>query len=166
MATRDRLARGVEVGGGVTAGTVGTWLGAAKLRDAYKADHPEKFAARAAQAEHHVAELAPKAGRLARVVRDGKPGGFAPLAALTAAAATATAAKKYRTHRERHFAKSAFGVQHELAKRDSERLVFNAGDSANRTARKLRQKIAPSGLQLVKLVDLKAEQAAARANNR
>lgn len=96
---RDRVARRVEVGSGALAGAVGSSLGAAKLRDSYKEDYPARFARHASVTEHAASSIVPKAGRLARIVSDGRPG-FIPLAVGTTAAATATGAKKYRKHRE------------------------------------------------------------------
>lgn len=97
---RDRIARRTEVGSTAVAGTVGSMLGAAKLRDAYKKDYPKRFAAHAASAEHAATTVAPKAGRLARIASHGEPG-FITLAVGTGAAGLAAGSRGYRKHRDK-----------------------------------------------------------------
>lgn len=108
MATRDRTARGVEIGAGTVAGGVGTALTAEKLRDAYKKDYPHRYGPAAEHVERAAGEVAPKAGRVARTLSEGHVR-FPALATGTAAVALATGAKKYRKHREHAAAREPVG---------------------------------------------------------
>lgn len=165
MAKRDTVARGTEIGGSVVAGGVGSMLGAAKLRDSYKEDYPRRFEQGAKRAHHAAGALAPKTGgKLARLVSHGKPG-FVPLAVGTAAAAAATGAKKYRKHRE-PVGKSAFGIDHDIAKglRSRGNQALAQIDSADTTVRQVRRKVAPGGMRLAAIADSKARQAITNEN--
>lgn len=94
----DRNAHRVELAGQSVAGGIGSAFGAAKLRDAYKEEHPEKF-------RHAVRTAAVRASRAgvpharivsaAKTAHSGKPP-FKALIALTGAGATAASAHHYR----------------------------------------------------------------------
>ena len=125
---RRKTARKVEIGGQVGAAVAGTGLGAAKLRDAYAEDNPEKFhrglghlhaGAVRAGASH------PRANAITRIAGSGKPH-FKQIALGATAAGLATGAQRYQSYsrlksrREAYAASSvakaggisAFGVQH------------------------------------------------------
>lgn len=156
---RDKIVRGVEVGSGVTAGTVGAALGAAKLRDAYREDFHPQFERAANSAAKHATEIAPRAGRLARVVSHGKPGGFIPLAVGGTAAATTAAAKKYRKHREGALVKADFGVKRKpQAGQGALRSIGRADDSV----RRLRREVQPSSADVIGAVTVAGRRADAK----
>lgn len=94
----DRNAHRVELAGQTVAGSVGSAFGAAKLRDAFKEEHPQKFT-RALRRSVHSARargVQPKTvARAVRVAHSGKPN-FASLITLTAAGGTAATAHHYR----------------------------------------------------------------------
>lgn len=158
---RDQVARGAEIGGTAVAGTVGTALAATKLRDAYKEDYGREFARGASRARRAAVKVAPKSGgRLARLISHGKPG-FVPLAALTVGAGAAAGARHYRQHREKAAAArrplvkgasmgtSAFGVEHELSKADrNDSPVLDTAAELDTTVRRVRRRVAPSGLRI------------------
>jgi hypothetical protein len=160
MARRDTAARSAEISGGVAAGTVGTMLGASKLRDAYKKDHPARFDEHVASATKTAEKVAPKAGRLARMVSHGEPG-FNALAIGTAGGLTAAGTKKYRKHREKLLVKGL-----DVSSRKSREDAFNSLGRADAKVREVRGKYVPLGGNAVKLVDAKTRQAIATENAR
>lgn len=94
---RRRASRNVELAASGVAGGVGSAFGAAKLRDAYKEEHPEAFARTVRRTANRASRAGVSAGRvshLEHLATVGKPG-FKPLAIATAAAATATGAKRF-----------------------------------------------------------------------
>lgn len=118
---REALHR-TSVAGNTVAGAVGVGFGAAKLRDAYKEEHPARFARHVGQ----VGNVALKRGvkpatvvRAARVARTGKPP-FKALVVASSAGAAAAGAHRLSDHlqrvdrrkaRQAAVAKSAFGVE-------------------------------------------------------
>ena len=106
---RDKVARAVDHTSTAVAGTIGSALGAAKLRDKYKEEHATKYAAHAAKVEEAAHGVAPKVGRLTRVVSHGEPN-FAMLATGAAAGGVAGAASAYRDHRKKLLAKADWGA--------------------------------------------------------
>jgi hypothetical protein len=105
--TRDRVARGVELGGAGVAGGVGVALGAQRLRDSYREDYgPERYAGHVATAERGAAHLAPSSGGAIRHLSEGRVR-FPALVAGTTAAVAAGSAGKYRQYREKQAKKIA-----------------------------------------------------------
>lgn len=106
---RRIAARRTELGASTVAGGIGTAFGAAKLRDAYKEEHPERFRSatmRVGQRAHKAGMKPARAERLVRTMRTGKPK-FVALATLTAAGSTAAGANRYHDHRVRVDAREA-----------------------------------------------------------
>jgi len=105
---RRQATRGVEVGGSVAAGTVGSAFGAAKLRDSYKQEHPEAFTRGVNRAHWFALKRGVKPARafkLNRIATSGKPG-FVPLATAVTAGSIATGARRYGQLQDRKARKS------------------------------------------------------------
>lgn len=137
------IADRADLAGSVTTGAIGAGFGAAKLRDTYKEEHPDKFArglsrTHGALRSHGVS--AGKAARVAHFADTAKPH-FAQLAIASGTAGIAAGAGRYSGHVKRKqanearrardaatraeaaqapVAKSAFGVGHPLSKASSE----------------------------------------------
>ena len=95
---RRKTARKVEIGGQVGAAVAGTGLGAAKLRDAYAEDNPEKFARGLGHLHAGVVRAGashPRANAVTRIAGSGKPH-FKQIALGAAAAGVATGAQRYQ----------------------------------------------------------------------
>lgn len=109
MADYDRQRRildRTELGASLTAGTIGAGYGAAKLRDAYKADPKygeAKFERHAARAERAARRVAPgHAPTFGRLIRTATPANrFRPLAAAAVAGGVAAGAGRYEGHVKR-----------------------------------------------------------------
>jgi hypothetical protein len=109
-AERRKRARQVETGGQLTAGSVGVGFGAAKLRDAYAEDYPDRF--KRGVTRLNAATRGTRLKRVAQAVEHGRPH-FKALALATAAGGTAAAAHRYQQlsgYRESKRKRSAFGV--------------------------------------------------------
>jgi hypothetical protein len=105
---RRQATRGVEIGGSVAAGTVGSAFGAAKLRDSYKQEHPEAFTRGVNRAHWFALRRGVKPARafkLNRIATSGKPG-FVPLATAVTAGSIATGARRYGQLQDRKAKKS------------------------------------------------------------
>lgn len=102
---RRDTARHVEIATSAVAGSVGSALGAAKLRDAYKDEHPKAFA----RGEKAVGRTT--SPKVARFIGHAKPG-FKPLAGGAATAIAATAASKYRQKKDHEVARAHAGQTH------------------------------------------------------
>jgi hypothetical protein len=115
------LADRADTATSVTAGAVGGAFGAAKLRDSFAEDHPDK--AKAVIARGHAAlrshgVSAQRAGRLAEFAEHSKPH-FGSIAIGSAAAASAAAAGKYSSHVKNSQAKEARRARDAAARAES-----------------------------------------------
>lgn len=103
------LADRADLAGSVTAATIGAGLGAGKLRDAFREDHPAKFESGLKRLGSGLerAKLKPeKAAKVVHWASTAKPG-FTPLVVGGAAAAAAAGAGNYSGHLKRTQAKEA-----------------------------------------------------------
>jgi hypothetical protein len=141
---RQHNANAIGNTAGVTAGSVGAVLGSQKLRDAYREDNPAKFvrATRKTEVVLHNAGVSQQArSKILRVATHSKVG-FKPLAVATVAGGIAAGAHQYEQHaaykgreqrrqRRGDVVKSAFGVEHEVAKADRNDAAAVAGGAAS-----------------------------------